>query len=98
MCQLAIKDVAEDLGITVRMCRESGAACDSVLIEDPQRAKILKFGIVIACERECVVGVEPAVIRVAALCGASRDDLCVREGFRHGILDCVDSCHRGFDW
>ena len=34
---------------------------------------------------------------MAALSRAPRHDLGVRESFGHGVLDCVDSCHRAFD-
>jgi len=97
MCQLAIEDVAEDLGVAVRMGREAGATCDSVFIEDSQTAKVLELGVVVVCKAEGVVGVEPSVVAMTTFAGASRDDFGVRESFGHGVLDCVDSCHGVLD-
>lgn len=97
MCQFAIEDVAEDLGVAVRMGWEAGATCDSVLIEDSQRSEILKFWIVIVCKAEGMIRVQPAVVAMATLAGASRDDFGVRESFGHCVLDCVDSCHGVLD-
>ena len=91
--QLAIEDVAEDLCVAVRMRREALSTIDSILIEDSQTAEVLEFRVVVVCEREGVVGVQPSVICVSSLVGATRHDFGVGESFGHGVLDCVDSCH-----
>lgn len=97
VCQFAAEDVAEDLSVAVRMCREAGATCDSVFIEDSQRTEGLKLWIVVICEGKGMIGVQPSVVAMSALVGAPRDNFRVRESFGHCVLDCVDSCHRGFD-
>lgn len=44
-----------------------------------------------------MVGVEPAVVGVAAVAGAARDDACVGEGFGHGGFEThgLFGCSRG---
>lgn len=83
MRQLAAEDVAEDLGVAVRVGREAGVGGDAVFVEDAQGAEVSVGGVVIVGEGEGVVGVEPAVVGVAAVAGAAQSDACVREGFRH---------------
>ena len=77
MCKFAGDYVAEDLGIAVRMCRKPGAWGDSVFVEDSNGTEGLESGIVVACEREAVLGQEPAVIGIPSFGGASWNDLCM---------------------
>ena len=55
VCQFAIEDVAEDLGVAMRMGRKARATCDSVFVENSQTPEVLELGIVVACEGERVV-------------------------------------------
>ena len=87
MRQLAAEDVAEDLGIAVRVRGEALSFCDAVLVEHAQAAEPLKLRSVVVGEAEGVVRVEPAVVGVAAFARAARHNLCVAESFRHGVLE-----------
>ncbi len=97
MCQLAIENIAEDLGVSVRVGGEAGAACYPILVQYSQTSEVLELGVVVVCKAEGVVGVEPSVVSMTTLVRSSRDNFGVRESFRHGVLDCVDSCHRFLD-
>lgn len=57
MCQLSGKDVAEDLGIAMRMRREAGLGSDAVFVQHAQTAKGLKGGVGIGGEGKSMVGV-----------------------------------------
>ena len=95
MCQFATKDIAEDLGISMRVCWESTAAVNTIFVEDSQTAKVLKLGIVIVCKAEGMVSVQPAMVCVTSIGAATRDNFSVRECFRHCVFDCVDCAHGG---
>lgn len=72
MGQLAAEDVAEDLGVVVRVGGEVGVRRDAVFVEDAQAAEAGVVGGVVGAEGEGVVGVEPAVVGVAAGVGTAR--------------------------
>ena len=93
MRQFAVQDVGENLGIAVRVRWETCSAIDAVFVEDSQTAEVLESWVVVAGEAECVVSVQPAVVGVPSFAGAARDDLCVGEGFGHGVFECVDCAH-----
>ena len=73
--QGAVDDVAEDekLGVAVRA--EARAGLDAVFVDDAQRAPALVARVVVRCEGEGVVRVQPVVVRVAAVRPGSLGDL-----------------------
>ena len=78
--ELAVQDIAEDLGIAVRVRREAIPCGDSVLVEDSQTAKIHKAVVKVAGKAEGVERLDPAaMLSVSALAGATEDDLGVGE-------------------
>lgn len=77
MRELPRKDIAEDLGIAVRMRGEAGLSRDAVFIEDSKAAEGLELRGVVGREGECVVGVEPAMVGVAARGGGAQGEFCV---------------------
>jgi hypothetical protein len=95
MCQLSVQDITEDFGIAMRMCWEASACVDTVFVEDSQTAKVLKSRIVVVCEAECVVRVEPAMVSVSSLVGSAGHDFGVGKSFRHSIFD-GRYCAHGF--
>src|SRR5436305_419411 len=64
VCEFSAKDVAEDLCVSVGMCWEAVGGCDTVFIENTERAKVLELRVVVVGEGEGMVGVEPAVVTV----------------------------------
>ena len=64
--ELALEDVGDDLHVLVRMAAEALARRDAVFVHHAQAAEPHVGGIVVGREGECVVGVEPAVVGVAA--------------------------------
>lgn len=82
--QLAAEDVAEDLGIAVRVGREPIAGRDAVLVEYAQTAELVELVVVVVGEAEGVEGLQPAaVFGVAALAGAAGHDGGVSERLGH---------------
>lgn len=96
MRKFAAEDVAEDLGIAMGVGWKAILTTDAILIEHAQRAKVLELGIVVVCEAESVIRVEPAVVGMSSLARATRDDFGVRESFRHCVFEGVDTAHRRF--
>lgn len=88
MRQLAAENITKNLRISVRVCRKSCLRCDAVFVENTQRSKTHMRWIIVVCKAECVVGIQPAVIWVAASRRAAWDDGCVWE-FGHCGFDCV---------
>lgn len=86
MRQLATEDVAEDLSIAVRVGGEAGVGCDAVFVQDAQGAEVGVGGVVVVGEGEGVIGVEPAVVGVAAVAGAAEGDAGVGQGFGHATF------------
>lgn len=74
MCQFTTQDVAENFKIAMRVGRESVVCLDTVLVEDSQRAKVVVLAHEVG-KAKGVVGVEPAMVAVAALCGQMRGNL-----------------------
>jgi hypothetical protein len=67
-------DVGHDLHVAMRMRREAALRADRVVVPHADPAPAHPLGVVIAREREMVVGIEPAVIGVAeAIEGADID-------------------------
>ena len=64
--QLSLHHITEDLHVAVRMGGETSACRDPILIDDPQRAKAHVLRVVVIGETEGMVGVEPAVVGMAA--------------------------------
>lgn len=94
MGELAGEDVGEDFGVSMRMSRESGLGSHAVFVEDAKSSKVLESWIIITCEGEGVVRVEPSVVGVPTLSRRTFDDFGVREYLSHGVL-----CgHVGFLW
>lgn len=64
-------DVAENLHFAVRVGGETCARCDDVLVDDAEAAETHVGGIVVICEAEGVIAIQPTVIGVAAFGGTS---------------------------
>lgn len=80
MSELAVQDVAEDLGVAVRMRREAIPCRDTVLVQDSKTAKAHEAVVEIIGEAEGVEGFEPAaMLGISALIGAAEHDLGVGE-------------------
>jgi len=69
--QAAGKHVRDDLHVAVRVGTEAPAGLHPVLVDDPQLPEPHEPGVVVARERERVVRVEPPVVRMTSLAGAS---------------------------
>lgn len=84
VCEFPAQDVAEDLGVAVRVCREAIARRDTVLVQDAQTAKVHEAVVEVAGETKRVERLEPAaMLGVASFAGAARDDLGVGESSGH---------------
>lgn len=83
MRQLATQQVAEDLGVAMRVRGEAGAARDAVLVEHAQRAEGHVALVIVVGKAEGVIGVQPAVVGVAARAAAAGHDLGVGERLGH---------------
>jgi hypothetical protein len=72
------------------MRREPGFSCDAIFIEDAEGTKILECGVVVVCETEGVVGIQPPVVCVSSSGGTAGSDFCVRKGGHsfESFLDC----------
>lgn len=88
MREFAGEDVGEDFGVAVRVCGEAGLGRDAVFVEDAQGAEGLEGWVVVLAEGEGVVGVEPAVVGVAAVAAAAGDDGHGFGGGGHGFCCC----------
>ena len=82
--QLPAEDVAEDLGVAVRVRGEAGPRGDAILVQHAQGAEGHEGWVVVAGEGEGVVAVQPAVVGVPARGGAARGDARVGEGHGEG--------------
>lgn len=73
----------------MRVCPETGACGDAVLVDDAQGADGVVFGGVVGGEGEGVEGVEPAVVCEASGAGGAG---CYFLGGWHGVgfCDCRD--------
>ena len=91
MRELSAEDVAEDLGVTVGVRREAGLGGDTVFVQDAEGAERHGCGIVVVCEGEGVVGIEPAMVGMTTGGGAAGGDLRVGKCLGHDLLD----AHRG---
>ena len=76
MGEFAAEDVGEDFSVAVRVGGEAGESGDAVFVQDAEGTERCVLGGVVLGEGECVVGVEPAVVGVAAVCAAARGDFC----------------------
>lgn len=61
----------------MRMCREACSGGDTVFVQNAEASEVLKAAVEVVGETECMVGVQPAVIGMSAVSGASEDDLGV---------------------
>lgn len=75
--ELATQNVTEDFGIAMRMRREASSRGDTIFVQNSKTAEVLKAAVKVASETECMVGVQPAMIRVSALSGAAKNNLSV---------------------
>jgi hypothetical protein len=71
VAQRAGEDVADDLHVAMAMGAEPLARRDPVLVDHPQRTEAHVRGIVVAGKGKAVVGYEPAVIGMTALCAGA---------------------------
>ena len=67
MPQLAREHPGHDLHVVVRVRPEAPTRRDDVLVEDAQRSEVHPGRVEVAGEGEGVRGLQPAVVRVAAL-------------------------------
>src|SRR6185436_2970104 len=72
MAERAFQHVADDLRVAMTVGAEALAGLHPVLVDHPQRAVAHVPGVVVVGEGERVVGVEPAVVGVAALRAAAQ--------------------------
>src|SRR5262249_7084262 len=63
----AFQNISNDLHVPVSVRGKTFCRLDGVLVEDPERAKAHPLRVVVMGEGKRVVGVEPAVIEMAAL-------------------------------
>lgn len=101
--ELAGQDVGEDLGVAVRVGGEAGLGSNAVFVQDAQGAEGGELRGEIGGEGEGVVGVEPAVVSVAAggggaggYFGGGEEGHCFRcfAGYGHGIVIAIEYDHR----
>jgi hypothetical protein len=81
--QLALQHIADDLHVAVPMGAEAGPRRDAVLIDDAQVAPAHVGRVVVAGEREAVVGLQPAVVGEAASADLRKVNM-VGSGLWHG--------------
>ncbi len=67
--QAAFQDVGENFHILVAMRSKTHARFHAIFVHHAQRAEAHVIGVVVASERKGVIGVEPAVVKMAALVG-----------------------------
>lgn len=63
----------------MRMRREAVSGGDTVFVQNAETSEVLESAVEVAGETECMVGVQPAVIRMSTFSRASKDDLGVRK-------------------
>ena len=85
--EFSAEDVAEDLGIAMRMGGKAGLGSHAVFVENAEGAVILVAGVEVAGEGEGVEGVEPTVVGVAAGRGRVGNDFGVGEERGDGFFD-----------
>src|SRR5437879_10596119 len=74
----AFADIGDDFHVGMGMGGKAAIRLDLVVVPHPQRAVAHIFGIVVAAEREMVLGLQPAVVGAAEFCKWSE--------FDHGIF------------
>ena len=67
MFERARKNVCDDFHIAVRVRGESLARLHAVFVDDTQAAKMHMRRIIVPIERERVIGIQPAKVKVATL-------------------------------
>ena len=67
MREFALEHVADDLHVAVAVGAEAGTGHDPVFVDDPQWPELDVLRVVIPRERKRVVGLEPAVVGIAAV-------------------------------
>ena len=85
MGELAAEEVGEYFGVAVRVGGEAVERGDPVFVEDAEGAEGFEARVVVGGEGEGVVGVEPAVVSVAARGGPARGYF---EGGHGGFCGC----------
>ncbi|MGY4598747.1 hypothetical protein ACVWXL_006493 [Bradyrhizobium sp. GM22.5] len=70
----ALAHIGDDFHVGVGMGGKAGVRRDLVVVPDPQGAVTHVVGVVMACEGEMMLGIEPAVIGAAELCEGSEFD------------------------
>src|SRR5262245_65480516 len=65
-----LQHVADDLHVAVPMGAETGPRLDAILVDDSQRPVAHVLRVVIVREREAVIRLQPAVVRVPAVARA----------------------------
>src|SRR4249920_2135325 len=66
MFERAFEHVGDDFHVAVRVRGKALAGRDAVVIQDAQRAEMHMLGVVIVGKRKCEIGIEPAVVEMAA--------------------------------
>lgn len=78
MLELAVDDVGPDEEFGVRVGAKTGTTFHSVFIDHSKRSKLSVLRIVVRCEGEGVVGIEPAMVGVTSSVPWSFRDFEVR--------------------
>lgn len=89
MRKLATQDIAEDLGITMRMCREAGSGSDSIFIQDAKTTEVLESTIKVSSKTESVIRVQPSMIRMSTIRRTAKDDLGMGKRLGHFVVGSV---------
>ncbi len=85
MFEGAAEDIGDDFHIAVGVHAEAFSGHDEVIINDAERAEAHPIGVVIIGEAERMVGIEPAVLGVAAFMGFTDDDHGLKEHWFGGF-------------
>src|SRR6185436_12945922 len=74
MLQRALENVSNDLHVAMAVHGKASTGGNKIFIDNSQHSKAHVAGIVVLIERECVIGVEPAVVEVSPLLSFSNRD------------------------
>ena len=74
MGQPARQHIGDDLHIGMAMGPKAAAAGHPVVVDHPQGSKAHVCGVVVVAKRETVMGIEPAEISVATICGFAKGE------------------------
>ena len=87
MRQLAAQNIAEDLGVAMRICWKPGSGGYAIFIEDAEAVEVIESRVVV-CVAEYMVRIQLAVASVSLLARTARDHFGVSESFRNSVFGC----------